>query len=231
MIKAVFFDLYHTLIRYEPPREEVLAATLTRCGLKVTGAELRRPIIAGDEFFYHENAHKGASERTEEEWRAFWARYEAVVLQEAGITPTKELVTAALADMKKTSFTQVLFDDVLEALGALKARGLVLGLISNVDRDITGLLDRVGLSPWLAVCLTSREARATKPEPRIFHEAVRRAGVTAPETLYVGDQYQIDVLGARGAGLQGLLLDRGDYCRDVPPAEKIQSLREIPSRL
>jgi putative hydrolase of the HAD superfamily len=231
MIKAVFFDLYHTLIRYEPPREEVLAATLKRSGLVVTASDLRRPIIAGDEFFYRENAHRGMSARSEEEWRAFWARYEEFVLTEAGITPTPELVKAALADIKKTNFTQVLFDDVLESFDDLDARGLALGLISNVDRDITDLLDRVGLSKRLKVCLTSRDVGATKPEPKIFREAVRRAGVLAAETLYVGDQYQIDVQGARGAGLQALLLDRGGYASEVPAREKINSLRELTVRL
>ena len=46
----------------------------------------------------------------------------------------------------------------------------------------------------------------TKPDPRIFLEAVRRAGAAASDSLYVGDQYEIDVLGARRAGLKGCCL-------------------------
>ena len=88
MIKAVFFDLFHTLIHYDPPREEVLQQSLLRRGISASLANLRQAIITGDEYFYHENARKGLSERTEAETREMWGHYQAIVLKEAGIEPT-----------------------------------------------------------------------------------------------------------------------------------------------
>jgi putative hydrolase of the HAD superfamily len=46
-----------------------------------------------------------------------------------------------------------------------------------------------------------------KPDPRIFRLGLRAAGVGAAEAVYVGDLYSVDVLGARTAGLDGVLLD------------------------
>jgi len=231
MIKAVFFDLYQTLIHYHPPREEVLSASLERRGIKASPTELRRPIIAGDEFFYRENARKRAGQRTEAETRAMWWQYQTVVLKTAGIEPQSELIASLLADMQRTTFERVLFADVLPAFKALSGNHFRLGLISNVDKDINSLLDELGLNPYFDVVITSSEVAATKPEPRIFKEAVKRAGVAAAETIYVGDQYEIDVMGARGAGLKALLLDRDDYRRDVAAEEKIKTLKELKGRL
>jgi len=227
MIKAVFFDLYHTLIHYHPHREEVLALNLSRCGVNAKEVNLKRAIIAGDEFVYKESARKSLGKRTEAEMQALWQEYQAVVLSEAGITPTSELVTGLVADTRQTTFERVLFGDVLPALTTLADQGFKLGLISNVDQDIGPLLDKLGIGSYLEVVLTSKEAGAVKPEPRIFHEAIRRAEVAPADTLYVGDQYQLDVLGARGAGLKALLLDREDNYPEVAAAEKIRGLDEL----
>ncbi len=231
MIKAVFFDLYHTLIRYDPPREESLASALKRSGINCSARELRRPMVAGDEYFYAEGSHKGMSRRTEPEKQELWFKYQAVVLEEAGIKPEPGLIRYLLSEMQKTKYEMVLFDDVLPAFSVLQDRGMALGLVSNIDKDITPLLDKLGITNWLKVRMTSHEAGVSKPQPAIFHKAVQKAGVSAAEVLYVGDQYQIDVLGARGAGLKALLLDRGGFFDEVPAVEKIQNLGEVESRL
>lgn len=231
MIKAVFFDLYHTLIHYDPPREEALSAALGRQGISIAPKALRLPIVAGDEFFYQSNARKGMSQRSEEEKQELWASYEAVVLKEAGVEPRAELIRAILADMRQTKFNLVLFDDVVPVFTELAGRGLALGLVSNANKDASLLLDRLGITPWLRVSMTSEEAGASKPQPEIFHQAVRRAGMSNSEVLYIGDQYRVDVLGARGAGLQALLLDRGGYFEEVPAGEKIESLYQVAKHL
>ncbi len=70
-----------------------------------------------------------------------------------------------------------------------------------------------------------------KPQPEIFHEALRQAGVQASEAIYVGDQYQIDVVGANKAGMKGVLLDRGDYLEETADCPRIQSLTQVVEHL
>ena len=67
MIKAVFFDLYHTLVRYEPPQEELLAKALKDFGIDASPEVFRRPLVIADEFIYQEIANRPLSQRSQEE--------------------------------------------------------------------------------------------------------------------------------------------------------------------
>jgi putative hydrolase of the HAD superfamily len=167
------------------------------------------------------------SKRTDEEKKALWAQYQAVVLKEAGIEPTRELIGSILSKMQQIKFKQVLFDDVLPTLNKLKNKGLILGLISNIDSDIVPLFHKLGLTPLLQVVVTSQEAGYSKPQPEIFREAIRQAGVRAEEAIYVGDQYQVDVIGATKAGMQGILLDRGGFFKEATENLKIRNLHQL----
>jgi putative hydrolase of the HAD superfamily len=117
--------------------------------------------------------------------------------------------------------TFVLYGDVPLTLKTLKQRGLILGLISNL------YISRAGLKPYLDLVVTSKEAGANKPEPPIFLLALDRAGVNASEAVYVGDQYNIDVVGARGVGINPVLIDRYDLMPGVSDCPRIHSLTEL----
>jgi putative hydrolase of the HAD superfamily len=227
MIKAVFFDLYHTLLGYDPPREELQARALKEFGFEVDAEALRRPLVVADEYIYREHARVSLGQRSKEEQMAVWAQYERILLREAGIEADDQLIMELLGKMREFGLKQVLFDDVLPTLNELKKQGLILGLISNVDQDITSLLDNLGLTALLQVVVTSQDAGFNKPSPEIFQEAVKKAGVQANEALYVGDQYQIDVVGANKAGMKGILIDRIDYFTEVDDCPRLQNLMQI----
>ena len=227
MIKAVFFDLYHTLLGYDPPREELQARALKEFGFEVDAEALRRPLVVADEYIYREHARVSLGQRSKEEQMAVWAQYERILLKESGIEVDDQLIMGLLGKMREFGLKQVLFDDVLPTLNELKKQGLILGLISNVDQDITSLLDNLGLTALLQVVVTSQDAGFNKPSPEIFQEAVKRAGVQANEALYVGDQYQIDVVGATKVGRKGILIDRIDYFTEVDNCPRLQNLMQI----
>jgi putative hydrolase of the HAD superfamily len=227
MIKAVFFDLYHTLLGYDPPREELQARALKEFGFEVDAEALRRPLVVADEYIYREHARVSLGQRSKEEQMTVWAQYERILLREAGIEADDQLIMGLLGKMREFGLKQVLFDDVLPTLNELKKQGLILGLISNVDQDITSLLDNLGLTALLQVVVTSQDAGFNNPSPEIFQEAVKKAGVQANEALYVGDQYQIDVVGANKAGMKGILIDRIDYFTEVDDCPRLQNLMQI----
>ncbi len=149
------------------------------------------------------------------------------MLKEAGVEASEPLVLGLLAKMRQFDMKLVLFDDVLPALTDLKDRGLILGLISNVDRDMTPLLNELGLTPLLQVVVTSQDVGSSKPQPEIFREALRQAGVQASEAIYVGDQYEIDIIGANNAGMNGVLLDRGGYFETTADCPRIRTLTQV----
>ena len=101
MIKAVFFDLYLTLVRYEPPREELQAKALADFGVDVRPEALRRPLVTADDFIYREIARRPLSQRAEADKMALWAKYEGVLLGEAGVEASEQLVRGVLGKMMK----------------------------------------------------------------------------------------------------------------------------------
>ncbi len=230
MIKAVFFDLYNTLVRYDPPREELQARALADFGIRSKPEDFARAFLIADEFIHQEQAKSLLSQRSKQEKMDLYARHEEIVLREAGIEATEELIKGLLGKMMNIDMNLVLFDDVIPSLTSLKEKGLTLGLISNDDRDLRPLCDELGLSSLLEVVVTSRDAGKPKPQPEIFQEALRQAGVEASEAMYVGDQYKVDVVGAEQTGIKGVLLDRGGFFPDME-CPRISALNEVVNQL
>jgi len=116
-----------------------------------------------------------------------------------------------------------------EALDLLLAKGYRLGVISNADGRMESVLERTGLRSRVEFVMDSQEVGVEKPDPAIFHEGIRRLGLPAREVLYVGDLYPVDVVGARRAGLQALLLDPSG--RLEHPVDRIPSVLHLPDYL
>jgi len=230
MIKAVFFDLYNTLLHYEPFREEIEAQALKEFGFEKHTDDFRYPFLKADEYFFGENARSRVNDRPEDEKRAVYLRYQQIVLGEAGIPAEPRIVQAVVRRWSQTKFDQVLFEDVLPTLKDLKGNYL-LGLISNIDSDIEPMLRKLGLLPLLEIIVTSLETGYTKPHPAIFNAAIERAGVAADEVLYIGDQYQIDVIGAAETGMKAVLLDRYDNFEREMKYPRITSLTQLREHL
>lgn len=134
------------------------------------------------------------------------------------------------------------FDDVTPMLDALDEAGVRYGALSNNVHEYQRMkLDAVGLSR-IEILVGIDAVGAAKPEPQIFAEGVRRLSearsrelgkteltqLTAADVLYVGDNPDADARGARHAGLQAALLDRGGRFHDFEGAV-IRSLAEVPN--
>ena len=85
MIKAVFFDLYQTLVRYQPSQEELEAKALKNFGINVTAASLHLPILTANEYIYQQIAKRPLSQRSREETMALYMEYQRIVLKEARV--------------------------------------------------------------------------------------------------------------------------------------------------
>ena len=88
------------------------------------------------------------------------------------------------------------------------AADLALGLISNWDNRLAGLIDGLGLGEELDTVVSSAEVGLHKPDPRIFELACERLGVDPREAAHVGDHHYADIVGARAVGMQPVLIDR-----------------------
>jgi HAD superfamily hydrolase (TIGR01509 family) len=95
--------------------------------------------------------------------------------------------------------------DTHDALGRLRAGGLRLGVVSNSDGRVAEALRAAGLEQYFDVIIDSMHAGVEKPDPAIFRPALEALDVRPEETVYVGDLYDVDVAGARAAGMAAVL--------------------------
>jgi FMN phosphatase YigB (HAD superfamily) len=116
-----------------------------------------------------------------------------------------------------------------DALADLKRRSMVVGVVSNSDGRVEELLSAAGLAPLLEFIIDSHIVGVEKPDARIFHMGLESARAAAPEAVYVGDLYAIDILGARDAGIAGVLVDR--LWREEVDCPRVRTVAELPALL
>ena len=231
MVKAVFFDWFNTLARYEPPREELQSQALQEFGIHASPQQIIPGILAADREFFEENAVSPVRKRSPEEQTKIYLHYQNTMLTEAGVNVPGEpdILTKIMRRAQQLShgMTFTLFDDVLSTLKALKERNLILGLLTNMDRDMAPICHDLGLEPYISFVITSGEVGVDKPMPPIFLAALQKARVNASEAVHVGDQYKLDIIGARGVGITPMLIDRYDLYPEVKDCPRIRSLTEL----
>nr|MBO2488950.1 hypothetical protein [Gammaproteobacteria bacterium] len=118
-----------------------------------------------------------------------------------------------------------LYDDVVPGLEALRSR-YRLFTASNGNAD----LERIGLKHFFERTIAAREVGVPKPDRRIFEKVVEGTDLAMSEVIYVGDDPELDVAGARAAGMQPVWIDRAGTPWPThlePPPVVVRSLTEL----
>lgn len=228
MIRAVFFDFYNTLGRFDPPREKIQADACAEFGIGVTYEGITRGYALADAFMAQESARRPLWARSDAARAEFFGEYQRLLLEGAGVEVSHELALQVFARVRDTPRGYALYDDVLPSLRALRSRGTLLGLITNNRGDANALCRVLGLFPLLDFAVSSEDVGVGKPDPAIFLEALRRAGTEPRETMHVGDQYDTDVKGAMAVGITPVLLDRDDMKAGATGCHRILGMGELP---
>jgi putative hydrolase of the HAD superfamily len=121
----------------------------------------------------------------------------------------------------------VVAPDTADVLEELRRRCLTLAVISNSDGRIEADLLASGLGSHFAFVLDSAVVGVEKPDVAIFAMALARLGVAPEHALYVGDVYAIDVLGARRAGIEAVLMDPLGRYAAPPDCPRVRTLGEL----
>ncbi|HEY4094326.1 MAG TPA: HAD-IA family hydrolase [Baekduia sp.] len=220
MTRAVLLDALGVLLELEPPAP-LLRAELAERGVAITEEEATSALRA--EIAYYRAHHDEASDPARLE--ALRDRCAAVL---DGALPAHargipDLRAALLAGLRFRPYPEV-----PAALAALRAAGLRLVVVSNWDVSLHAVLAETGLAPLVDAAISSAECGAAKPDPAIFARALALAGDVAPAAAWhVGDTFEADVLGARAAGIEPVLV-----LRDGTPAPSgvtvLHELRRLP---
>jgi putative hydrolase of the HAD superfamily len=201
-IRFIWFDIGYTLL-YQY-REKAYQELLLEFGVDLPLEKIEQEFHLTDKLFFRE--YPGAFGKVRE---AVLPWFSAVLNYRLGVrlnilefAPRWMAAQDAITDFWRP------FDCVRETLANLKARSFGLGIISNWAPSARDLLHRYDLGHYFDPIIISSEVGYAKPDSRIFEIALERAGVTATESLYIGDNYYDDVLGCRSLGLSTLIINR-----------------------
>jgi FMN phosphatase YigB (HAD superfamily) len=213
-IRAILLDALGTLLELEEPSPLLADAIRTDHGIIVDETVARRAVRA-EIAHYRANNHRAGTAAALAQLRLECAEVVRGALGEA----VSGIDAAALVPTLLGALRFRPFAEVASALTRWRADGLELAIASNWDISLHAVLAAGPLSGLIDVVVTSAEVGAVKPDPRLFEIALERLGVPARLALHVGDSYADDVVGARAAGIEPVLLAReGDSAPDAERA-------------
>jgi putative hydrolase of the HAD superfamily len=217
VLRAVLFDLDDTLVDQRTAADAAVTAWAAEHGVTDEGAARRWEALS--------EIHYARWQRRE---ISFTEQRRSRVREFLGLRCADDEADAVFAAyLTRYEAGWAAFDDAVPALRRTRAAGLVIGILTNGDRDQSrSKLRRCGLTSHIDLLVASSTLPAGKPDRRAFLAAVHRVGVRPAETLMVGNSLEKDVRGALAAGLAAVLVDRHD---DHPRAacRRIRTLDDL----
>jgi len=216
-LKTIFFDVGNTLLF--PDRSYILAPLHQRQltpTLDQWHAIERRTKKEFDEILQHD----GKADHS------YWYLFYSHLLQELGVHDDAlrdSLVNATRVSANWRDIRPGTRDSLLR-LG----RRYPLAVISNADGKIADVLERCGIADCFLTITDSGLVGHEKPHPAIFEAALHAMDAAPQQSLYVGDMYSVDYLGATCAGMQAILFDVSGAHREsgLPRVESLEELEE-----
>ena len=213
--RHLFFDLDHTLWDFDRNSAECIAELFDTFRLADLG------IASSAEFSRHFIAIN----------RQLWADYDKNRIEHSYIRKHRfPMVFRALgvdesaiqADLNEEYLKLLprkahLLDSAKELLDYLNGR-YTMHIITNGFSDIAHYFTHV---------ITSENANAKKPEPLVFQYAMNISGATTAESLMIGDNYEADILGAKGVGLDTVFYNPQSHVVNDPPTYDIRHWKEL----
>ena len=217
-LSAVFFDVGNTLLF---PNRKVIMAPLFQRGVTPPIEQLR-----------------AIERRTKQEFdgmmragkadHSFWYLFYTHLLDELGIKDDElrdqlvqaTRISANWGDIRPGT------REILERIGARYR----IGVISNADGKIAELLQRNGIADCFLSITDSGLVGHEKPHPAIFSAALNNMNAAPEQSLYVGDVYSVDYVGATQAGMLAMLFDVAGAYRELQ-MPRVESLEELEERL
>jgi putative hydrolase of the HAD superfamily len=218
-IRFIFFDVGNTLLF---PNRENIHTPLTERGIYPEPEHLRNLECRTKNRFDGMLSKKGSTDHS------FWWMYYTQLLAELGVHDDllrDQLVT----NIRQSRNWDQIRQGTRERLDEIGKR-FEIAVISNADGEIEKVLNRCGIASCFHTITDSGQVGYEKPHPEIFRQALEGMRAPADESLYVGDVYSVDYLGATGAGMRGMLMDVCGAYRDRG-APRVESLMDLEKEL
>jgi FMN phosphatase YigB (HAD superfamily) len=225
-IKVIFFDVGNTLLF---PNRERIHAPLAKRGFTPDEEHLRELECRTKNQF--DGMITGLTTKTGSTDHGFWWMFYSQLLAEIGLKDKGEADAVRdqlVASIRNSGNWDTIRPGTAEHLREIGER-YPIAVISNADGKIAEVLRKCGIERCFRTITDSGLVGYEKPHPEIFHQALKSMNAAPEESLYVGDVYSVDYLGATGAGMQAMLMDVPGAYRDkgVPRVESLEELQII----
>jgi putative hydrolase of the HAD superfamily len=227
MIKAVCFDFFNTLSYYHPNREETYQKACADIGVNVEQKNIFKSLLVADVYWREKHRQKPFKQRNKLSQFFLFTNYVHRMINGAGVSISWIQAIRIVIKLIKVKWDFAVFEDAIPVMNALRKKGLVVGIVSNADQSYDVIFKALGLSDAADFTVTSFEAGCEKPEPGIFLLALKKTNARPEEVLFVGDQYSVDVVGARNVGMKPLMLDRNNWQEEITDCTRIQGLEQV----
>lgn len=221
-VRAVFFDAVGTLIQPDPPALMVYAEVGRRFGSRLSADDLGprfRNAFGREEQLDRDNGLRTSEPREFERWR----RIVGAVLDD--VADADACFRELFAHFGRPGAWR-LDADAAAVLGELAGRGCRLGMASNYDGRLRGVVRGLPALAPLRHLVISSEVGWRKPAPRFFAALCQEVGVAPGQVVFVGDDWENDYEGGRAAGLRAVLFDPHSK-RAVAEVNRIARLSEL----
>ena len=226
-VRAVFFDAGYTLLCMEPEQRTNFLQSCDDLGISIDRSRLDEAVSRANLLLAPRAPGAVPMPYSKQAIDEFWIEYNRIVLNTCAYQPRAIENAEALYRRFMERLQWRVYDEVRPLLADLRARGILLGVVSNWTGDLEDVLDAVELRRPFNFVLDSAIFGHEKPHAEIFREAIRLAGVAVHHALHVGDSPEHDVEGALSFGMQAALLDRDDRFPDFDRAPRLRRLDDL----
>ncbi len=224
--KHIFFDLDRTLWDFEKSAIQAFEAIFKKYKLKNQGIPSYEELH--EKYTVHNNNlwdkyRKGEIDKETLKWLRFY-----LTMKDFGIDD-RELADKIGEEYVKLSPVLVnLFPHAIEILEYLHKKNYLLHLITNGFSEVQNVKLKVsGMDKFFETVVTSEEAGVKKPLEGIFRYAFDKSGANPDESIMIGDDYEVDIVGAQNVGMNQILFDPHENYNGVDVTYKVKNLREI----
>lgn len=232
-VDTILFDLDGTLRHSRPPFVQAFYDYAVSLGA-VDGVENRRKAAQWTHYYWAQSKElEQDSRQFDIKDESFWIYYaeRSLLAFDCSTECAQSLAPEVQRYMRLDHVSEDFIPpEVPETLERLKLANYRLGLLSNRSQPVHDYLNDVGLAKYFDLTLVAGEVNSWKPDPEIFLHALKRIEASPGKTIYLGDNYYADIVGAKNAALTPILLDPELVFPDAD-CIVINSIGELPQLL
>jgi len=227
-VRFVFFDHGGTLAWLKKDTPQIVREVLSESGQSFSLEQVSEAVEKADGYWREKYRSLPRGQRF---GLQIVVDYNTQILRHLGVEQGVDRVAKTLALEWHDRAGITVYPDTVPCLEGLRQRGLPIGVITQTlrtEEEFRRLhLSREGIEHYFSVIVTTESLGYDKPDVHLYRKAAELTGYAPREIMHVGDSYELDVRGARSAGMRAVLLDRrGDASRR--DCETISSLLQLP---